>query len=276
MGLNLNSFFTLLKKSLIVANIISLSFMLSIFVNGYIALKSLHIPENISIKKEHINKKTQSYNYIKAIFLKTDSLNVKAEIKQKNNKIYTLRDIKLIGTLIFNKERIALIDYNGKTLLVKKGKILNGYKIKKINKNSVYLIKNGEIYKIIRSISEGNFKSLNVPKYETYTEKKVIKLSRGLVEKETADIGNLLKDVRLIPIVKNGETLGFKFTYINPRSLLYKYGFRSGDLIKSVNGMPVRTAEEAFKIYNMLRNENRIEIEINRNGKRKVIIYEIQ
>ncbi len=284
MGLNLGFLFNLLKKILIIVNIIAFSYMLSLIINSYLALKNFQLLENIEIKKEKKEKKEISLNFINSIFIKntTNPVITKERSSSEGEKVvYNLKDIKLIGTLIFNKERIALLKYNGNTSLVKKGQIINGYKVTKIDKTVVYLEKNGKIYKITTDLSSRKTSISKSAKTQNITSpaaesEQVIKLSRGLVEKETADIGNLLKDVRLIPVVKNGETIGFKFTYINPRSLLYKYGLRSGDLVKSINGMPVRTAEEAFKIYNMLRNENRIKLEVERNGKRKVIIYEIQ
>lgn len=279
--------FAFTKNILIIFTIVSFSFLLAISINSYIAIKSFTLPEEVKIKKSKYKELFKPYNNIAYLFKKIE---IKPAIKTENKSIpeqnlETLPNIKLIGTLIFKGKKLALVKEENSEYLLKEGENFKGYKVLKIDKYFVKLEKNGKSYIINLDLSKKtlSFKSKNnlsqrkiSNTYNQNSEIQTITLSKSLVEKETADIGNLLKDVRLIPVVKNGETVGFKFTYVNPRSILYKYGLRTGDFIKSINGMPVRTAEEAFKIYNMLRNENRVELEIERRGKRKVIVYEIQ
>lgn len=277
MSLNRLNFYSLWKKVLIVLNIVAFSFMLSVILNSYIALKSFHLSENVNVKR--VNKKVSYNNYQNIAYLFKDIKTTKSNETTNYEENYEIiPDIKLIGTVIFKGKKLALLKKSKRTYMIKEGEIFDGYKVISIDKFSVKLGKNGRVFVIKPDIFSHKLtgKNLKINTNDTGIDTQTIVLSRNLVEKETADIGNLLKDVRLVPIVKNGETLGYKFTYVSPKSLLYKYGLRSGDFIKSINGMPVRTAEDAFKIYNMLRNENRIELEIDRFGKRKVIVYEIR
>jgi len=277
MSLNRLNFYSLWKKVLIVLNIVAFSFMLSVILNSYIALKSFYLSENVNVKR--VNKKVSYNNYQNIAYLFKDIKTTKSNETTNYEENYEIiPDIKLIGTVIFKGKKLALLKKSKRTYMIKEGEIFDGYKVISIDKFSVKLGKNGRVFVIKPDIFSHKLtgKNLKINTNDTGIDTQTIVLSRNLVEKETADIGNLLKDVRLVPIVKNGETLGYKFTYVSPKSLLYKYGLRSGDFIKSINGMPVRTAEDAFKIYNMLRNESRIELEIDRFGKRKVIVYEIR
>jgi len=49
-------------------------------------------------------------------------------------------------------------------------------------------------------------------------------------------------------------------------SPLYGVGVRSGDVIRSVNGIPVRSPEDAFKAYQQLGNQSSVQVELERGG----------
>ncbi|GAB6071790.1 hypothetical protein JCM14244_01670 [Venenivibrio stagnispumantis] len=260
-------------KILVVINVIAFSFLASVVLAGFIGIKNLKLPEKIySIQEEETDSKNKTYTNIKNIFLKENLFNL-SEV-QNNQQPH----INLIGTLLFGNLKLAMIENNGKIIILKERENFNGYYILKIEKDRIKLKNDKDIIEIKiyseKSTSQGN-SIQNLPPLSSL-QNETIKLSRTIVEKETADVGNLLKDVNIIPVVENGQTLGYKFAYINPDSIAYKYGFRAGDTIISVNGMPVKTAEDVFKIYNMLRNENLINVVIERDGQRRTINYEIQ
>ncbi len=271
--LNMNSF-------IIVVVLISLAFFMATFINSYISFKFFKLTGNVEIPKikNSLNEKQVDYTKITYLF---EDVSAKEAMKTQNNiststLVEGVEGLSFIGSVISKNRKLAFLKKGNQVFFLEEGDRVNGFKIKEINKIFVKLQKGNQLYVLY---PKGGNSSI-YPKQKNATtqnlEKKIIKVSKLEVQKETEDIGKLLKNVRIVPVVKNGETIGFRFTYISPKSPLYKYGLRSGDLIKSINGMPVRTAEEAFKIYNMLRNEEHITLEIERRGKRKVIFYEIQ
>jgi len=275
--ISINNILDFFIKILVVINVIAFSFLVSVVLAGFIGIKNLKLPEKIYlIHEEETDSKNKTYTNIKNIFLKGDLPNV-SEV-QNNQQSH----INLIGTLLFGNLKLAMIENNGKIIILKERENFNGYYILKIEKDRIKLKNDKNIIEIKiysekeKSTSQGNSIQNLPPLSSLQNETETIKLSRTMVEKETADVGNLLKDVNIVPVVENGQTLGYKFAYINPDSIVYKYGFRAGDTVISVNGMPVKTAEDVFKIYNMLRNENSINVVIERDGQRRTINYEIQ
>ena len=265
----------------------SIGATLALILNLYIEYRFFSLPPEV-IKPVQVEKKpVENYQDISLIFRKKEKQIqvVKEEKGKKEKKILSsgtsVGNISLIGTLVLDRQKYALIKAGKESKIVKVGSLVNGFKVEEIGKYFIILSKGGNRYKLSVKISTAGTKLTSKSfrkkeeKLSKNIQKEVFRLDRRFVQEQTADIGSILKDVYIVPVVRNGETVGFKFRYVKPGSLLYKYGLRSGDLILSVNGRPVRTVEEAFKIYNILRNEDLVQVEIERRGKRKVLVYEI-
>lgn len=67
---------------------------------------------------------------------------------------------------------------------------------------------------------------------------------------------------------------GFLVRQIQPGSLYEKLGMRPGDVIKSVNGQPINTAEDAIKLYQQLANLSSVQMDIQRGGKNESLYYQ--
>jgi general secretion pathway protein C len=285
------NFFKILNFSFKLMVIISLSFFLAAAVNSYIFYKFFNLNENVKIVHTKVQKLAKSYNNVDYLFktpvvqkvINKPSTSINSSEKEVVVQPSNI-NIKLIGTIITKKEKAAFIKSNGQLKFVKINDKVGNLKVKDIKNYSIVLTDGVHQYEISLMFKEGSSnikKTKRVAKTEykppTYqSEQDTYRISKREVEKETADLGKILRYVRIIPVVKNGETKGYKLAYVSPRSILYKYGLRSGDFIVSVNGMPVKTAEEAFRLYNILRNEKTITLVVERKGQQKTITYEIQ
>jgi general secretion pathway protein C len=67
---------------------------------------------------------------------------------------------------------------------------------------------------------------------------------------------------------------GFLVRRIQPGSLYEKLGMRAGDIIKSVNGQPINTAEDAIRLYQQMSSISSVQMEIMRGGKSESIYYQ--
>jgi general secretion pathway protein C len=79
-----------------------------------------------------------------------------------------------------------------------------------------------------------------------------------------------LKQATLVP--SSGG--GFLVRQIQPGSLYEKLGVRAGDVIKSVNGQPINTAEDAIKLYQQMSSISSVQMEITRGGKNESLHYQ--
>jgi general secretion pathway protein C len=67
---------------------------------------------------------------------------------------------------------------------------------------------------------------------------------------------------------------GFLVRQIQPGSLYEKLGLRMGDVIKTINGQPVNTIEDAIQQYQQMENVTAVQMEINRGGKTEQLHYQ--
>ncbi len=280
-----------------IALILAFSFSLAVIINSYISYRFFSIPAEEVKVKQTSEKKEKSYSYISYLYRKITPTKTTVQLNNKiNQPVFNPvtsqppPDIKLIGTAIGENKKFAIVEVDKKITFLKEKDKVGNYTVKNIDRYEITITDGRNSYTIPLEVKENKSKSRSYRRFarktfekpETKTVSSSIsegehyEISKREVEKQTADLGKLLRYVRIVPVVENGETKGYKFLYVSPRSILYKYGLRSGDFIVSVNGMKVRTAEEAFKIYNMLRNEKNIRLEIERKGERKVITYEIK
>lgn len=59
---------------------------------------------------------------------------------------------------------------------------------------------------------------------------------------------------------------GYKIYGIRPESLPRALGFKNGDLLKSVNGLPLTSMDQSMAAYVKLRRSDRLVLEIERKG----------
>lgn len=101
-------------------------------------------------------------------------------------------------------------------------------------------------------------------------------LPRSEVNSYIQNLPELLQQARAEPnILPGGRLDGFKILDIMPGSIYEKLGLRVGDVIKSVNGESVDSPAKAMELYQSLRNSNKISVEIDRNGARENLNYNI-
>ena len=81
---------------------------------------------------------------------------------------------------------------------------------------------------------------------------------------------DFLKQATLVP--SSGG--GFLVRQIQPGSLYEKLGVRAGDVIKSVNGQPINTAEDAIRLYQQMSSISSVQMEIMRGGKSESLYYQ--
>jgi len=87
------------------------------------------------------------------------------------------------------------------------------------------------------------------------------------------DIDNAMQGIQAGPHRVNGQIEGFKLIRIRPYNILYEYGIRSGDIIKRINGKKVDSTEKLFNMWQGIKNESKMVIDVERNGQ--IITFEM-
>jgi len=81
---------------------------------------------------------------------------------------------------------------------------------------------------------------------------------------------------RIVPSFENGNSVGFKVFRIKPDSIYSKLGIRNGDVISKINGFEINSTEKALQMYQMLRTEKNISLDVTRRGQKMTMEYTIR
>jgi general secretion pathway protein C len=104
--------------------------------------------------------------------------------------------------------------------------------------------------------------------------KKVI--DRREVEQALNDLPKLLSQARAVPVLANGAMTGFRLDYIAKSSFYEKIGLQYGDVLKQVNGIEIKDPGTMLSLFQQLRNENSVKLDVLRNNQRTTMMFEIR
>jgi general secretion pathway protein C len=96
------------------------------------------------------------------------------------------------------------------------------------------------------------------------------------VASSTENLSQLLTQARALPYIEQGKTVGFRISEIVPGSIYQKIGLLNGDVIQRVNSQDVDDPGKFFQMYQGLKEEKNITIDLIRNGQRQTLNYEIR
>ncbi|MCK9419839.1 MAG: PDZ domain-containing protein [Nitrospirae bacterium] len=92
----------------------------------------------------------------------------------------------------------------------------------------------------------------------------------------TENMSQILTQARALPYMEQGKTVGFRISEISPGSIYEKIGLQNGDVIQKVNSQEVDDPAKFFQLYQGLRTERFIAIDLIRGGARQTLNYEIR
>lgn len=92
----------------------------------------------------------------------------------------------------------------------------------------------------------------------------------------TENMSQLLTQARALPFIEEGKTVGFRISEIVPGSLYEKIGLQNGDVIQKINSQDVDDPGKFFQMYQGLKEERNISIDLVRGGQRQSLNYEIR
>jgi len=101
-----------------------------------------------------------------------------------------------------------------------------------------------------------------------------VAIPQKVVEKARANPQAVMKGVNLSPILaKNGSMSGIALNKVGIGSLAARYGLAPGDRILAVNGRRIDSAARALQLYQRYRHSDSVMVTLERNGKRKNVLF---
>lgn len=80
-------------------------------------------------------------------------------------------------------------------------------------------------------------------------------------------LNQLSRQFRIVPHFKDGKPIGFKVIKIEDQCFLSALGFKSGDVVKSINGISLASINQAMEVFESIKIAKTLIIEIERDGK---------
>jgi len=150
-----------------------------------------------------------------------------------------------------------------------------GYRLYRIYSSKVYLKINDE-KKILelytKPPNEGPKKSATTKNGEPDAggNKIIQNLSRAEIQQNVLNnMDNALKGLRAGPHRVNGKIEGYRLIRVRPENILYRLGARSGDIVKRVNGIAIDSTAKLYKMWENLKSESKIVVDLERKGQLK-------
>jgi len=102
-------------------------------------------------------------------------------------------------------------------------------------------------------------------------------LERDTVTNSLKNLSTMMRDIRVVPSFDAArQPNGYRVASIRYGSLLDKLGLKRGDVIQSINGLPISDPDRAYQAYQQLKDESSIQIDVLRGSKPQTLTYEIQ
>ncbi len=108
------------------------------------------------------------------------------------------------------------------------------------------------------------------------TGKDTYLVDRREVEHTIENLNTVVTQMRAIPYLRDGKSLGFRVFNIHPGSIFDRMGLRNGDVIQRVNGTELSSPANAMGLLDGISDAEEIRVELLRNNRPQVLSYRIQ
>ena len=101
-------------------------------------------------------------------------------------------------------------------------------------------------------------------------------LDEATVTELTGNINQFMTQVRIVPYFVANQSAGYRLAAMRPGSAFAQLGFLGGDVIQRINDVELTSPEKMYTIFQNLKDEKRVTIDILRRGKKDTLTYEIR
>ncbi|MDH5510675.1 MAG: hypothetical protein OEZ32_10025, partial [Nitrospinota bacterium] len=200
------------------------------------------------------------------------------------NAPHTSLNLKLMGTMVWDELRMAVIlDQSNNENTYRLHDYVSGAEIVSIEPSRVGLLNNGRLealsleYDAKESAATSRFSPVsNVSSMasDVVPTGDGAMISKRYLEGQLKNMNQLLTQVRAVPNLDNsGNTNGFKLFAIQKGSIFEKIGLSEQDVVQSINGVELNSAEKGLELFQVLRNESNFNVDVLRGGNKTTLRF---
>jgi general secretion pathway protein C len=101
-------------------------------------------------------------------------------------------------------------------------------------------------------------------------------IDRSEVDSALDNMSQLFTQIRAVPHFEGGQSTGFRLFAIRQNSIFDQIGLRNGDIITRINGTDLSDPSQALSLFQQLRNQSAISVDILRNKQNLTVSYQIK
>lgn len=189
--------------------------------------------------------------------------------------VYKLNSLNLKGIYRSEQTAFILVQDGKDERLIFKGENFQGYVLTDVLPKKAVFEKNGRTYEV-------DFKDADDDLTAPVQTQSVINNGSGFVSVKRRELtyyknnfNAIWQNIKIDEQKQNGKLTGFKVTWIKPGSVFAKLGLKKNDVITAINGKPVSSVAEVFKIYQKMDTLDNLSIEVTRNNQKRELDYAI-
>jgi len=92
----------------------------------------------------------------------------------------------------------------------------------------------------------------------------------------SANFNQFMTQVRMVPYFEGNKPAGYRLAAIRPGTTFERLGFQGGDILQQVNGLDLSSPEKIYAIFQNLKDEKKVSVNILRQGQKNTLTYEIR
>jgi general secretion pathway protein C len=90
------------------------------------------------------------------------------------------------------------------------------------------------------------------------------------------NISQAMTDARLLPSQKDGKVEGFRASEVKPAGVFAMIGIKNGDVLLRLNDFPIDSPDKALQSFIGLKGQNRLKLDMIRDGRPVTFNYDIR
>jgi general secretion pathway protein C len=205
----------------------------------------------------------------------------------------------LVGTIVSSNPtaRRAILWANGMKLpkaFREKEEVEPGAVLSSVERDKVWLTRGGdrEMLEILPVGSKARFSPSSAPGAPQATvaspsqapgDIRVERLADNRFAIDEAGVAQLsgnfnqfMTQVRMVPYFEGNKAAGYRLTAIRPGTTFERLGFQGGDILQQVNGVDLSSPEKISSIFQNLKDQKKVSVNILRQSQKNTLTYEIR
>ena len=202
-------------------------------------------------------------------------------------ELFDLEGVRLTGTI--PGISVWIQETQKPQTIVLKGQQLKGYTLTAVEEDRIILQKGPTTLTVLLRYSVESSASAKKPASAVSSPRaatpEALSAARpgqqGAISRETVnqllmDPLEEMKKFRLRPKFDGDTAQGIEVQWLDDKSILTSLGVKAGDVVQTVNGVPIRNMGDVVNVINSLMSGNTFDVQVVREGKSEMLNYNIK